>query len=148
MSRKPIALNPTDFFHDGRGPELRQMIWGGGGTWLYAIEYLNPDWTSEGDLRHVLFRGMQVAMVTPEEVIGYAHGGTHFADLRPAAMVDLGRDAWLQSFAETHLAKCTHIQMLFYDELVDVICEDAACGVGPAPMPPVRLPARWPGGTR
>ena len=128
-------IHVAEFWHDGRGPELRRVLWGSSGASIRAIEYVNPDWTSDEDVRHLLLQGPQVVQITPEEVIGPGQLGTQYKDHRPAAMFDLGRSAWLRSFMPTHLSKCRHIQMLFYDELIDVICEGVICGVGPAPAP-------------
>jgi hypothetical protein len=38
---EPIRV--TEFWRDGRGPELRRVLWDAGGTEIRAIEYLNPD---------------------------------------------------------------------------------------------------------
>jgi hypothetical protein len=131
---KPIHV--SEFWHDGRGPELRRVLWNSSGTSIHAIEYVNPDWTEDADERHVVFKGPQVVQITPEEVIAADQIGSRYRDHRPAAMFDLGRDAWVRSFTQTHLSSCRHIQMLFYDELIDVICEDVECATGPAPAPP------------
>jgi len=118
------------FFHDGRGPELQCVHWSHQGRILSAIDYLNPDHAGVKDLRHVRFDRVQVVMVTSEEVVDYGRQGDHFATLRPAAMVDLGRSTWLESFSPRHLAKCRHVQLMFYDELFDVICEGVSCHAG------------------
>jgi hypothetical protein len=49
---------------------------------------------------------------------------------RPAAIFDRGRSSWLQSFSPRHLERCKHFQLMFYDELLDVICEDVICRPG------------------
>ena len=125
-------IHVEEFWQEGRGPELRRMIWSRDGTVIRAIEYLNPDWKSESDLRHVTFERPQVVQITPEEAVSWGISGSRFGEHRPAGMFDLGRSTWLESFAPRHLAKCRHIQLLFYDQLVDVICEGVACGSGPA----------------
>ena len=58
-------------------------------------------------------------MFTPEEVIGST---MHLHPDGPAAL-DLGRSDWLRSFNPQHLDACRHFQLLFYDELLDIICE-------------------------
>ncbi len=109
------------------------MLWNASGTSVRAIEYFNPDWShADSDLRHVRFVAPQVVQITPEEVIGPEQTGTRYIDHRRAAMFDLGRSGWLESFEQAHLENCRHIQMLFYDELIDIICEGVTCGVGPA----------------
>src|SRR5215469_17621865 len=55
---------------EGRGPELRRVHYAG--IQLRALEYLNPDWSSESDVKHLLFHRAQVSMFTPEEVHDYA----------------------------------------------------------------------------
>jgi hypothetical protein len=54
---------------EGRGPELRRVHYAR--SQLKALEYANPDWSSEGDVRHLLFHQVQVSMFTPEEVYNY-----------------------------------------------------------------------------
>ncbi len=130
-----LPIHVEEFWHEGRGPELRRVLWDARGTSIRAIEYVNPDWTNaDADLRHVVFEAPQVVQITPEEVIDANQVGTRYTDHRPAAMFDLGRSAWLESFTSTHLAPCRHIQMLFYDELIDVICEGVDCAAGAADM--------------
>ena len=98
------------FRSNTRGPELERAVWTNRGTALAAIEYIDLD----GTLRHVRFHGSQVAMFTPEEVIGAPERGGAF---------DLGRSEWLQTFNPYHLSRCRHFRLLFYDELLDIICE-------------------------
>jgi hypothetical protein len=122
----------TEFFHsDGRGPELVALRWGFSGRVLEAAEFMLPDAAAPGDLRHVRFLRPQVVMRTPEEVIDYREFGSQFAKHRPAAMFDLGKSKWLKSFSQRHLERCTHYQLYFYDELLDVIAEGVAFGAGP-----------------
>jgi len=131
----------SDFYHDGRGPELIHAHWTANGTVLAAIDYYNPD-SGRGptDLRHVRFNRPQVVMITPEEVIDYQRFGLDDALAKSrAALWDLGRSEWLQSFAQRHLHQCRHFQLVFYDELIDVICEGIECvpgGFVPAPLRP------------
>jgi len=105
------------------------MVWEGSGSQqLVAIEYFNPDDVYEpANLKHVALSGVQVVMVTPEEVIGLEQIRDSIAAHRPASMFDLGRNRWLLSFSQQHLGGCRHFQMLFYDELIDVICESIEC---------------------
>ena len=108
------------FPFDGRGPELHRAIWTNRGTTLAAIEYIDVD----GTLRHVRFHGSQVAMFTPEEVMA-------LASLSHKGALDLGRSEWLQSFHEYHLGRCHHFRLLFYDDLLDIICESLDFADGP-----------------
>ena len=120
---------------DGRGPELQAVHWCVRGTLISAIDYYNPaDVYDAANLKHVFFRAPQVVMITPEEVIGRsqtAHG--LIRDCPPASMFDLGQTEWLNSFSPRHLAACSHFQLLFYEELFDVICEGTECRPGGFP---------------
>ena len=116
------------FFHEGRGPELQAVHWAHQGRVLRAIDYFTPvDVHDPRNLKHVLFDRVQVVMITPEEVVADRHAGDWFTRYRPAALFDLGRTPWLSTFAQRHLANCKHYQLMFYDEVFDVICEGARC---------------------
>jgi hypothetical protein len=126
---KPVQ---SEMFHrEGRGPELQRAHWNDNGTLLLAIDYYNPDDVhDEASLKHVLVRGAQVVMVTPEEVIDYRRGGSAISGHSPAAMFDLGKSEWLRSFSERHLDHCRHFQLYFYDELFDIIADGVECRLG------------------
>lgn len=117
------------FWHEGRGPELLRLHWDSSGTILRGADYHNPDRGSTTPVRRVRFARAQVAMITPEEVIDYATLGPLLATHRPAAMFDLGRSPWLESFAPRHLERCHHFRLMFYDQLVDVIAEGVEAGL-------------------
>ena len=126
-----VPIHTDIFYHDGRGPELQHVHWSHRGAVLRAIEYYNPDDTYDSlALKHVLFDACQVVQITPEEIIQYARVATHLAG-SSAAMFDLGRSDWLASFSPLHLKACSHFRLMFYDELVDVICERITCVRGP-----------------
>lgn len=118
-----IPVHVEAFWHEGRGPELLRLHWDSSGTILRGADYHNPDRGSTTPVRRVRFARAQVAMITPEEVIDYATLGPLLATHRPAAMFDLGRSPWLESFAPRHLERCHHFRLMFYDQLVDVIAE-------------------------
>ena len=121
---QPILIR--EFYHDGRGPELLRLHWRSGGVVLAAADYYNPDapHTPSG-VRHLRFVRPQAVQITPEEVVDYRRLGLGEAleRLRPAAVLDQGRSPWLATFAPRHLARCRHYQVMFYDELLDIICE-------------------------
>lgn len=126
-----IPIHVDRFLHDGRGPELQRAHWSKDETSLLAVDYFNPnDSYDAAHLKHVRFVKPQVVMVTPEEVIGGDALGDLLVDYSPAAMFDRGRSAWLRSFSQQHLGKCRHYQLLFYDELFDVIAEDVEVMAG------------------
>jgi hypothetical protein len=82
------------------------------------------------NLKHVEFQKPQVVMVMPEEVATMERLGDALVHHRPAALFDLGKSEWLQSFNPTHLARCSHFCLVFYDEVFDVICERVTCNTG------------------
>ncbi len=118
------------FYSDSRGPELVTFHWKLNGSILEGAEFMLPDATKDDDLRHVRFLRPQVTMITPEEVIDYRVMSSERLEHRPAAMFNLGRSDWLLKFTPHHLGKCSHFQLYFYDELLDIIAEDVTFGVG------------------
>jgi hypothetical protein len=116
------VIFPREFYSDGRGPSLVRAFWDSeDATTLVAIEYRNPD-ARQDELKHVRFFGVQVAMFTPEEVIG-AEQTLDSERERPGAAMNYGRSDWLQSFNQQHLSHCDHYKLLFYDDMLDLICE-------------------------
>lgn len=125
-----IPIHADAFWHDGRGPELVRLHWDLTGRVLIGADYYNPDDPHDlPSLRRVRFVRAQVVMVTPEEVVNYIALGPPLAAHRPAAMFDLGRSTWLESFSPRHLASCHHYRLMFYDELLDVIAEGVLLGL-------------------
>ncbi len=119
------------FWSEGRGPELRCIHYTVIGTSIAAIDYLNPDWKSErNDLRHLAFRGVQTFMVTPEEVHNFATDEVKWGEVGGAAIANLHRSKWLLSFDQQHLSRCNHYRILFYDQIVDILCEAIVPGLG------------------
>ena len=107
------------------------MYWRDHGRILRAIDYYNPDSThDEEHLRHVELAGMQVVQITPEEVLGPGMFADAEGQNAPAALFDLGKDEWFQRFTPRHLERCSHYQLMFYEELIDVICENVICRKG------------------
>jgi hypothetical protein len=126
---------------EGRGPVLRRIYYTH--TQLKALEYLNPDWSSEADVRHLLFHKVQVSMFTPHEVYSYHRDEIKWGPaIDQAAVVNLGRSDWLLGFAQLHLERCNHYRIMFYDEFLDVICEDISAGQGPYTRWPVIDPPK------
>ena len=118
----------TELFNCYEGsPELQRVWWTDRGRTLGGIDY-----GGDGEM-HVDFTGVQVVMITPDEVVGE----NQFADVEGrfpgAAMFNCGRSDWLQSFDGSHLARCSHFRLVFEDEVVDVICESVECGHGSPP---------------
>jgi hypothetical protein len=122
------ALEPTDmhvvhrteFFHEGRGPELLSVHLAKGSSHLLAIDFRNPDSTQ---VRHLKFQQAQAYMFTPEEVENYARTPVDWGATDGGSLVSLGRSNWLDSFSPRHLSRCSHFRVMFYDEFLDVLCE-------------------------
>lgn len=110
-------------YHEGRGPTLTAVRYANAGRSIRAVEYDNPD-ADRDETKHLVFIKPQVHMWTPEEVYQNHVLEDYWAEFRPAAIVSLGRSPWLCSFSSQHLTRCSHYQIMFYDEYLDIICED------------------------
>lgn len=119
MNIGPLFVD--EFPRRGRGPTLSKVHWAYDGQVLRAVDYHAND---DEKLGHVFFSGMQVVMITPEEVIGNTIFDSLWMENPQAGILCLGKSSWLQTFNQYHLNKCSHFQILFYDELFDVICEE------------------------
>ena len=118
-------------YHDGRGPELQAVRYANQGRSIQAVEYFNPDDVSTPqNIKHLHFIKPQVFMFTPEEVYNCQPGESYWAQFRPAAIISLGKSAWLDSFDQQHLTQCYHFQIMFYDQYLDIICEEIVSGQG------------------
>ncbi len=123
-------MGREQFYASGRGPSLHRVVSNRYGL-LGGFEYHRIDDPPDAaHLRHVRILAPQVVMYTPEEVINYSTWAAGFRQHRGAGALDLGRSEWLRSFNPLHLAKCHHFQLLFYDELYDIICEGLEFGDG------------------
>jgi len=119
------VVDPQKFFHDGRGPTLRAVHLAPNSAHLEAIDFVPPDTEQNpGAVFHLRFIKAQAYMFTPEEVENYARSEVNWGETNMGALVSLGRSSWLQSFSPRHLGNCEHFRAMFYDELLDVICED------------------------
>lgn len=123
----PIPILESDFFHDGRGPELQKVIWDYRGQILRGFEYFNPDdeYTEE-NLRHLHLDKTQVYSMAGEEIHKHiaANGKTQ------SAVFEIPDSKWKKSFQQRHLEDCKHYQIMFYDEIFDVICRQIIPGKG------------------
>lgn len=105
---------------------MDRVYWSTDGRDIKAVDYRNPD---DRVLRHAKFIKAQIVMITPEEVIDASRLDPAFQ--KGVGIVNLGKSDWLNSFTPTHLTRCEHYQLLFYDELLDVICEGLEFSDGP-----------------
>lgn len=119
------VVYPNLFFHDGRGPTLQFVHFALHSAHLEAIDFFVDK--HDGDLipvQHLRFINAQSYMFTPEEVENYETSLVNWGATNGGAVVSLGRTPWLESFDPNHLKKCEHFRVMFYDEFLDVICED------------------------
>lgn len=107
---KPKQILSDKFFGGGRGPGLIKIFWDDEtNTKIEKIIF-------EGN-SVLKFTGLQTVMITPHEV----YGG-EFLD--EDGIYDMGHSDWFRSMSSGHLDKCNHYRLFFYDEIIDVICED------------------------
>ena len=126
---KPVLLDRI--WAEGRGPELRRAHFRGKGLSLIALDYLNPDYGSEDDMRHLIIHKAQVHQYTPEELYNSSRDEVRWGpSLGQAAVVDLGKSDWLLAFSQRHLGNCKHYRIMFYDEWLDIICENITAAAG------------------
>ncbi len=125
MSISPIL--EKDFYHDGRGPELQKVQWKSNGVVLVGFEYFNPDdeYTPE-NLKHLALDSVEAYSMSSEEV----HGNILAGGDNKAAIFEVKNSEWLASFNQYHLSECRHYQIMFYDEIYDVICKSIKAGSG------------------
>ena len=124
---KYIPLLENQFYHDGRGPELQETIWSDRGIILHGFEYFNPDDAYEiENLRHLQLIGVQVYSMAYEEVHAEAIPSSNLN----AGVFEILNSKWLKSFNPDHLSNCRHFQVVFYDEIYNIICEKIVAGNG------------------
>jgi hypothetical protein len=124
---KAIPLFESHFYHDGRGPELQRVIWKFDGVMLHGFEFYNPDDKhSEDNLRNLSFEKIEAFSMSGEEV----HGGILANGETNAAIFEVQGSTWLSLLNQSHLADCKHYQIMFYDEIYDVVARGPVFGVG------------------
>ena len=77
----------------------------------------------------VVFHGLQVIQIVPEEVHSYWHRPSSEPSTRSGVWEVVGSD-WLASFNPRHLENHKHFVLEFYDDLVEVIARDLIFGHG------------------
>lgn len=125
MKTKPVLEN--EFYHDGRGPELQQTIWGFRDAQLIGFTFYNPDDThDDNSLKHIKLEKVEAYMMAGEEV----HPNIMYSKDSKAAIFEVVDSPWLKQFDSPHVADCKHFQISFYDEIYDVICKSIIAGKG------------------
>ena len=121
------AILENVFYHDGRGPELQRVRWGNKGVVLRGFEYYNPDDEfTDINLKNIKILGIQVYSMTTEEV----HSNILATGESRAAIFEVLNSDWLRTYHDSHLVNCKHYQIMFYDEIYDVVCEAIIPGTG------------------
>jgi hypothetical protein len=152
---KPSPITTEDFAFDGRGPSLIRWLYSSdllfpGTFWpespdgIHGAEYGIPPVLPRDPLPSstvevvdplarprawVVFHGLQVIQVVPEEVHSYWHCGASEAGARSGAWEVVDSD-WLTGFNPGHLANHKNFILEFYDDLVEVIARDLIFGRG------------------
>lgn len=125
MKIKPIF--EKEFYRDGRGPELRQCIWSHSGKKLEGFTYYNPDdLYDDSNLKHLLLEKVECYMLSGEEV----HPNILYSIKSKAAIFEVVDSQWLKQFNSPHVSDCKHFQIVFYDEIYDIICSTIVLGKG------------------
>jgi hypothetical protein len=131
----------SEFFgFDGRGPEIHRFIHDRDllkeGSFpdrrkppgnIVGIEYF---WFEHPEMAWVIFKKQQVIQIVPEEVCSYWF--TKFVSERQKGVgIYVVEDSeWLRSFSQRHLSRCRHFIIMFYDDIIEVICEGLEFGRG------------------
>ncbi len=120
-------IHSDAFYHDGRGPELQRVIWKYRKQILVGFEYYNPDDPYDAEhLRHLVLEKVEAYAMAGEEV----HGDILATGKTKAAIFRICDSSWKKSFNQMHLSDCEHFQIMFYDEIFDVICKSITAGKG------------------
>lgn len=139
---RAIPVQTPHFSFDGRGPTLRR--------WIHDEDLFLPG-SNEGfaplaggmcgaiydaftsdtgpDRCFVVFHGMQVLQIVPEEVHSYWHRQVCSSTGR-LGVFRIEESGWLASFSQRHLDGHAHFVLEWYDDIVEVICRDLVFGRG------------------
>ena len=124
---KTATLLENEFHHDGRGPELQRVVWAYEGKLLRGFEYYNPEDIYKGkNIKHLELIGVEAYSMAGEEV----HGDILATGDSKASIFRIENSSWLKQFNPAHLEECSHYQIMFYDEIYDVICKEIKAGKG------------------
>lgn len=125
MKTEPLLEN--EFHRDGRGPELQRTVWIHNGVILKGFEYYNPEDVYEDEnIKYLELIGLEAYSMAGEEI----HGNILAEGDSRAAVLKVVNSAWLKQFNSSYLGKCDHYQIMFYDEIYDVICREIKAGKG------------------
>ena len=140
MKIKSVSTQYFDF--DGRGCELVRWIRDSelhlsesqagfapldgsivGAQYLFGTdEAANESW--------VIFHGLQVIQIVPEEVHSYWHLNFAGDNHESSGVWKVEDSEWKKTFSPQHLGNHKHFIIEFYDELVELICRELIFGGG------------------
>ena len=132
---------PTELFgFDGRGPEIHRFIHDcdliAPGTStdkaqppgnISGVEYY---WHEHKDLAWVIFEGLQVIQIVPEEVCSYWFIPETGRLTNFHGITEILNSPWKASFSQRHLEGIRHFAFQFYDDIIEVLCRSLAFGSG------------------
>jgi hypothetical protein len=128
------------FGFDGRGPEISRFIHDRdaleSGTFperrplpgkVIGVEYF---WFEHSDFAWVIFEGLKVLQIVPEEVCSYWFLEKIARPEKGVGIYEAEDSPWLRSFAQRHLAGHRHFVLMFYDDIVEVVATGLIFGSG------------------
>jgi hypothetical protein len=141
MTSQPTIFQTQYFFNDGRGPQIAKWI-------KYDDLYFPPssvskiirspsdDITGIQFMNWVVFYGNQVIQIVPEEVHSYWHTESYYeackagsTDKKTGAWL-IENSEWIKTFHPRHLSNAKHFILEFYDDIIEVICDELIFGEG------------------
>ena len=124
------------FGFDGRGESLLRWICDAD-ILFPEPEVTDPFGPIEGSIEGaqyyggwVLFYGLQVIEIVPEEVHSYWHRDFVHGNPKETGIWEIEESDWIKTFNPLHLANHKHFVLEFYDDIVEVICRDLIFGEG------------------
>ena len=124
---KILSQLESRFHNNGHGPELQRVVWAYDGKILQGFEYYNPeDPYTEESIKHLELIGVEAYSMAVEEV----HGNIQVNRESRASIVKIENSSWLKQYNPACIDRCCHYQIIFYDEVYDVICREIKAGDG------------------
>lgn len=121
------TLLESMFHHDGRGPELQRVVWAYDGKILQGFEYYNPeDAYEEENIKYLELDGVEAYSMAVVE----ARSHTLATAESRAAIFKIESSPWMKQYDPDCIEGCSHYQVIFYDEVYDVICKAIKSGNG------------------
>ena len=94
---------------------------------LLGFEYFNPDDEySLANLKHIRLDNVIAYSKATVDVHGCILANTKCV----AAIFEVPNSNWLPSLNQNEIAGCKHFQIMFYDEIYDVVCKSVITGKG------------------